>query len=124
MTAECPPSLPVKSFLLAPTLRASRGLCLPLAPFHPFELHAIGIEEEHGVVIVVILAGRIDDLHALLFQERLQSIDVLPAPELEGIMMEADASDAIFALPLLRIGRADPQPRLAVRPADGSFEFI
>ena len=43
------------------------GLRVLLAVLHAFELHAVGIEKEHGVIVVVIFAGGIDDLGALLF---------------------------------------------------------
>ena len=43
------------------------GLRVLLAVLHAFELHAVGIEKEHDVIVVVIFAGGIDDLGALLF---------------------------------------------------------
>src|SRR6185437_15784932 len=47
-----------------------------LAVLHALELEAVGIEEEHGVVVLVVLVGRVDDLHLLLLEEGLQRIDV------------------------------------------------
>src|SRR4029079_14167787 len=43
------------------------GLRVLLAVLHAFELHAVRIEKEQGVIVVVIFAGRVDDLGALLF---------------------------------------------------------
>src|SRR4051812_39646629 len=100
------------------------GLALPglvflllgqFAVLHALQLDSIGIEEEHGVVVLVILVGRIDDPHLLLFEEGLQRIDVAAAAQLEGVMMQADIADLVF---LPSLGRGDPVAGLAVGPAD------
>src|SRR5712691_8312163 len=65
----------------------------------------------------VILAGRIDHIHAALFEERAKLVHVGAARELERIMVEADVALAILALLALRVGRGDPEQRLAVAPA-------
>ena len=49
---------------------------MTFAVAHAFELHAVRIEKEHRVIIVVILAGGIDDGGAPLIQIRLQRIDI------------------------------------------------
>ena len=90
---------------------------MALAIAHGFELHAVGVEEEHGVIVVVIFAGRIDNFGALLLEKGLQSVHVLTAPETEGVMVEADIALAVWVLPALRIGGGDPEQGLAVRPA-------
>ncbi len=53
---------------------------MALAPLHAFELEPVGIEEKHRVVVVIVLARRIDDLAPQLLQEGLQVVDVLAAP--------------------------------------------
>jgi len=95
----------------------ARRLLVALAIAHAFELHVVGIEEEHGVVIVVVLAGGIDDGRAPLFEIGLQRIDIGAAPQAEGIVMEADIALAVFALLAFGIGSGDPEQRLAVGPA-------
>ena len=75
-----------------------------LAVAHAFELHAVGIEKEHGVIVVVIFAGGIDDLGALLFQIGLQRIDILPAAQAEGVMVKADIALAVFVLLAFGVG--------------------
>jgi hypothetical protein len=39
-------------------------------------------------------------------------------------MMKADVAGAMLVLAALGIGRPDPQPRLAVGPADGVVIFV
>src|SRR5262245_39026756 len=58
----------------------ARRSCRGLAVLHALELQAVGVEEEDGVVVVVVLAGRIDDggLH-LVLEECLQVVHVLAA---------------------------------------------
>ena len=101
-----------------------RGLFVALAPFHAFEFHAVGIEKEYRVVVIVIFAGGIDDLNAALLQEGLQRTHVLPVPELKRIVMEADVAFAIFVFLALGVGRSDPKPRLAVGPTDHFRIFV
>ena len=67
-----------------------------LAVAHAFELHAVGVEEEDGVIVVVIFAGRIDDGGAEFLHEGLQRIDIVAAAELEGVMVKADIAVAVF----------------------------
>ena len=86
-----------------------------LAVLHALELEAIGVEEEHGIVVLVILVGRVDDLHLLLLEESLQRIDVLSIAQLEGVMVQADVTDLVL---LAALGLGDPVAGLAVGPAD------
>ena len=51
-------------------------------------------------------------------------IDVLAAAQLERVVVEADIADAVLVLAALGIGRADPEPRLAVGPADRVVVFV
>ncbi len=51
-----------------------------LAVTHAFQLDAVGIEEEHSVVVIVILAGRVDDPGLqVVAQENIQVVDVFAA---------------------------------------------
>jgi hypothetical protein len=85
---------------------------------HAFEFHAVRIEKIDRVVgAVVLLAGRVDNRHAMLHEECAERVDVLTARQLERIMMEADVALAVLALAPLRIGLRDPERRLAVAPA-------
>src|SRR3954452_9697193 len=86
-----------------------------LAVLHALEFEAIRIEEEHVVVVLVVLVSRVDDLDLLLLEEGLQSIDVLPIAQLERIMMQADIADLV-GLAALRLG--DPVAGPAIGPAD------
>src|SRR5262249_17385598 len=66
-----------------------------------------------------MLAGGIDDLGAeLVAQKGVRRIDILPAAQLEGVMVEADIALPIFALAACGVGARDPKARLAVGPAD------
>ena len=99
------------------------GLLVALAIAHAFELHAVRVEEEHGVIVVVIFAGRIDDGGALLFQKGLQRIDIVPAAQAKRVMVKADIALAVFVLLAFRVGGGDPEQRLAVGPAHHAFIF-
>src|SRR5882672_1826193 len=79
------------------------------------ELDPVGGEKEHGVVVVIIFVGRIDDAHALAFEKGLQGVDIPAVAQLEGIVMQAEVADAVC---LAALGRRDPVARLAVGPAD------
>src|SRR5262245_48455399 len=57
------------------------------AVLHALELQSVGIEEEHGVVVLVVLIRRIDNPDFLLLEEVLQRIDVLPVSQFEGIVV-------------------------------------
>src|SRR5690349_21574694 len=59
-----------------------------LAIFHAFELEPVGIAEEHGVIIVIILSRRIDDRDVVVLEKFLERIDILAATQLESIVME------------------------------------
>src|SRR5262245_40299065 len=76
-----------------------QGLTLALggqfSVLHAFELDAVRVEEEHRVVILVIVVGRVDDAHALALEKSLQGVDVLPVAQLEGVVVQADIADAI-----------------------------
>jgi hypothetical protein len=95
-----------------------------LAPLHAFELQPVGVEEEHRVIVVVILACGIDDFGAEVLEEALQIIDIPAAPQLKRVVVKADVTDAVFALLALGVRRADPEPRLAVGPPDGVVIFV
>src|SRR4051812_928073 len=95
-----------------------------LTILHALELQPVGVEEEHGVIIVIILASRVDDLSPELLQEAVKLVDVAAAAHLEGIVVEADVADAGLVLPALRIGLANPEARLPVRPADRVLVFV
>ena len=86
------------------------------AIFHAFELQPVGIQEEDGVVILVILTCRIDDGDAFLLQEGLQIVNILPAPQLEGVVVKADIADAMRVLLAFGVRLADPETGLAVGP--------
>jgi hypothetical protein len=96
---------------------------MALAIFHAFELEAVWVEEEYGVVVVVIFAGGIDDDDAFLFEEGLERVDILAAAQLKRIVVEADVALAMLAL-LAATGGSDPEPGLAIRPADRVIIFI
>ena len=62
---SCPPTWCRSDVILPLSLLTARPLApsarLALAVFHAFKLQAIGISEEHGIVVVVVLPRRIDD---------------------------------------------------------------
>src|SRR5262245_1273168 len=97
---------------------------MALSVFHAFKLETIRIEKEHGIIVVIIFAGWIDDGGAKLVQEVLQRIHVSAAAQLEGIVVEADVADAVFAFATVRIGGADPESCLAIGPADRILVFL
>ena len=81
-------------------------------PLHAFELQAVGVQEEHGVIVVVVLAGRIDDFGAQLLHEILQRVDVLAAAQFEPDVVQADVAEAILVLLALRVRGARAIRRL------------
>src|SRR5262245_42652399 len=91
------------------------------AVLHAFELEAIRVDEEHRIVVLVVLVGRIDDANALALEEGLQSVDVLPVAQLEGVVVQADIADAVA---LTALGRSNPIAGLAVGPANGVGVFV
>ena len=95
-----------------------------LAPLHALELQPVGVEEEHGVIVVVVLIGGVDDLRAELLQEALQVVDVLAAAQLKRVVVEADVADAMLVLSPFGVRRPDPEARLAAGPADGVRVFV
>src|SRR5258707_414403 len=97
---------------------------MALAVFHAFEPEPVGIEKEDGIVVIIILSGRIDDFRAGLFKEIPKRIDILAASELKSIMVKADIAGAMFVFQAFLIGGTDPEPRLAIRPADRIVIFI
>src|SRR5690348_7680877 len=98
--------------------------CVAFAVFHAFQLEPVGIEEEHRIVVVIMLASRVNDGCAEFEQEGLQVIYIPAATQLERIVMEAYIAYAELVRATLSIGRADPEPRLAVGPADRVLVFI
>src|SRR2546423_14358027 len=78
---------------------------------HAFELHAIRIGEEHGVIVLVavVLAGRIEHRHAVLVEESAEIVDILAARQLERIVVEADVALAVLVLAAFCIGLGDPE---------------
>jgi hypothetical protein len=96
---------------------------MALSIAHTFELHAVGIEEEYGVVVVVMFGGRINDAGALLFEERLQRVHVLAAAQAKGIVVEANVPFAVFVLPALCVCLGNPEQGLAVGPAHHALVF-
>jgi hypothetical protein len=96
---------------------------MALAPAHAFELHAVGIEEEHGVIVVVILAGGIDDGRAALLEIRLERVDIFPVPQTERVVVKADVAFAVFVFLALFVRGGDPEQRLAVGPTHHALVF-
>lgn len=79
----------LSAFLPPTTPSATPLACRPgvvLTPFHAFELQSIRIEEEHGVVVVVILGRWVNNGRAQLLYEGLQRVDVLVAAQLECVV--------------------------------------
>src|SRR5215475_10047758 len=91
------------------------------AVLHAFELDAIGVEEEHRIVVLIVLVGRIDDANALALEEGLQSVDILPVAQLEGVVVQADIADAVG---LAALSGSNPVASLAVGPANGVGIFV
>ena len=54
----------------------------------------------------------------------MKRIDILAASELKSIMMKPDIAGAMLVLQALLIGGTDPEPGLAIRPADRVVIFI
>src|SRR5476649_60952 len=109
VTLLCPPTLERSPFLLQGF--GLSPLLLELAVLHALELEAVGIEEEDGVIALIIFAGRIDDFHLLLLEEVLQRIDVTAVAQMEGVVMQADIADLLALRPLRR---RDPVAGLAI----------
>jgi hypothetical protein len=65
-----------------------------------------------------------DDGYAHFHQERLQRFHILPVPQLERIVVEADIVVAVLVGAAFRVGGSDPEPRLAVGPANGGVTLI
>src|SRR5215831_8196889 len=85
---------------------------------HGFELYAVGVGEIDRVVgAPVIFAGRIDHIHAVLFEKRAERVHVVAARDFEGVVVKADVALAVLAPSPLRVGGGDPEQRLAVAPA-------
>src|SRR3954470_16765782 len=98
--------------------------CL-LAVFHPLQLQPVGVEEEHGIIVIVIFLSRIDNGGVqLVLQECLQLVHLLSAAELERIVMKSNITATVLVLLPLRIRRADPEQGLAVAPADGILVLL
>src|SRR3954469_20237565 len=70
-----------------------RGLYTIPSSFMPVRVGEI----DRVVGAVVILAGRINDRHAVLVDERAERVDVLTAGKLKRIMMKADVALAVLA---------------------------
>src|SRR5580704_828244 len=94
-------------------------------PDHGFKFHVVRIREIDSIIIAaVILAGRIDHVHSVLFKKLAEIVDGFSAGELEGVVMESDIAFAILVLPALRIGGGDPEQGLAVAPAGHIAVFV
>ncbi len=96
-----------------------RGQRVVFPVFHPLQLQSVGIQKEHGIIVVVILAGRINDFRLqVVAQKGIKVVDILPAAKLKRVMMKSDIADPILTLAARCIGLADPEPRMAIGPAD------
>src|SRR5215471_10338723 len=94
-------------------------------PDHRFELHAVRIGKIDGVVFSsVIFTGRIDDIHAILFEKCAKRIDVFAACHFESVVMKADIALAIFVFPTFGIGGGNPEQRLTVAPSGHIVVFV
>src|SRR5579864_5274516 len=78
-------------------LSPRRGLAfLGASPFgrrpdHGFELHAVGVGKIDRIVIApIILARRIDDVDAIIFEKSAQRVDIFAAGHFEGVVMKTD----------------------------------
>src|ERR1700681_4574597 len=112
--------------LLARRLRFLHSRLLRRAVHHGFESHAVGVVEEHGVILIVAIigAGWIGDLHVVLGQERAELVHRRAVGEFERIVMKADIALAVAAPLALRVRGRDPEQRLAVAPAGESAAIV
>src|SRR6185312_13157159 len=70
-------------------------------------------------------ASRIDDGGTqFLAKKLLQRVHVLPRAELKSVVMKTDISHPIRVLAAARVGEADPESGLAIRPADRVIVFV
>src|SRR5438105_80354 len=115
-----PPGIAGESFFGCSAIMASSCPRVVLAIFHA---QFVRVEEEHGIVVVVILARRADDGRAGFLKKCLQLVHIPAAAQLEGIVVKPDVTDAILVLSALRVRGADPEARVAIGSPDRVLVF-